>query len=51
MAVVVTQSDRESFQRCRRQWDLHARMRRNLEPAAPPGGPDLPAALRAALAV
>ena len=51
MAVVVTQSDRESFQRCRRQWDLQAGMRRNLAPAAPPAGPDLPAALRAALAV
>lgn len=51
MAVVATQSDRESFRRCRRQWHLQARMRRNLTPAAPPAGPDRPAALRAALSV
>jgi hypothetical protein len=51
MVVVVTQPDREAFRRCRRQWDLQARMRRALEPAAGPPGPDPAAALRAALAV
>jgi PD-(D/E)XK nuclease superfamily len=51
MPVVVTQPDRESFRRCRRQWDLRARMRRGLEPVAPPAGPDLAAAVHAALAV
>ncbi len=51
MTVVVTQDDRESFLRCRRQWDLQARPRQNLEPVSPPAGPDLPAALHAALAV
>jgi hypothetical protein len=49
--VVVTQPDRESFRRCRRQWDLQARMRRNLEPVTPAAGPDPAAAVRAALAV
>ena len=45
MAVVVTQPDREAFRRCRRQWDLQARMRRDLEPvtgragAGPAGRP------------
>jgi hypothetical protein len=51
MPVVVTQSDRQSFLRCRRQWDLGARMRRDLEPAAPAVVPDLAGALHAALAV
>jgi hypothetical protein len=51
MPVVVTQADRESFLRCRRQWDLRARMRRSLEPVRAPAGPDLAAAVRAALAV
>jgi hypothetical protein len=51
MAVLVTQPDRDSFLRCRRQWDLSARMRRNLEPSAPPPGPPLQRGIRAALAV
>ena len=51
MAVVVTQPDREAFRRCRRQWDLQARMRRDLEPVTGPQAPDLAAALHAALAV
>jgi hypothetical protein len=51
MPVVVTQPDRESFRRCRRQWDSRARMRRDLEPVAPPAGPDLAAAIQAGLAV
>jgi hypothetical protein len=51
MAVVVTQPDREAFRRCRRQWDLQARMRRDLEPVSGAQAPDVPAALHAALAV
>jgi hypothetical protein len=51
MVVIVTQPDRDAFRRCRRQWDLQARMRRGLEPTAGPAGPDLGAALHAALAV
>jgi len=51
MALLITPADRASFLRCRRQWDFGARARRNLEPAAPPSGPDLMAALREALAI
>jgi hypothetical protein len=51
MAVVVTQDDREAFLRCRRQWDFQARSRRNLEAVGPAAGPDLAAAVHAALAV
>jgi hypothetical protein len=51
VTVVVTQDDRESFMRCRRQWDLQAWPRQNLESVSPPAEPDLPAALHAALAV
>jgi hypothetical protein len=51
VTVVVTQSDRDAFSRCRRQWDLQARLRRNLEPSSPPPAPDLGRAVRAALAV
>ena len=51
MTVVVTQPDRDAFLRCRRQWDLQARLRRNLEPSRPAPAPDLGQALRAALAV
>jgi PD-(D/E)XK nuclease superfamily len=49
--VIVNQPDRESFLRCRRQWDLQARMRRNLQAAPADAPPDLGQALRAALAV
>ena len=51
MSVLVTQPDRESFLRCRKQWDLGARMRGNLERAIRSPGPNLDRALRAALAV
>jgi hypothetical protein len=51
MSVLVTQPDRESFLRCRKQWDLGARMRGNLERAIRSPGPDVDRALRAALAV
>jgi PD-(D/E)XK nuclease superfamily len=51
MVVVVTQPDREAFRRCRRQWDLQSRMRRDLEPVTGSQAPDLAAALHAALAV
>lgn len=48
---MVTPADRASFHRCRRQWDLGARCRRNLEPAGRPAVPGLEGALREALAV
>lgn len=51
MVYVLTAADREAFTRCRRAWDLGARARRGLEPAAPPAGFDLARALRDALAV
>jgi hypothetical protein len=51
MAVLVTQPDRDSFRRCRQQWDLGARMRRNLEPVNPAPSPALHRGVRAALAV
>ncbi len=51
MSYLVTPADRAAFTRCRRQWDLSAQGRRNLEPLAPPraGGPDLGRAIREAL--
>jgi hypothetical protein len=51
MPVVVTGADRASFNRCRRQWDLGAGMRQDLEPAHRPAIPDLDRAVRDALAV
>jgi hypothetical protein len=36
--VVVTQPDREAFLRCRRQWDLQARMPDTLEEGRLGGG-------------
>jgi hypothetical protein len=50
-AYVITPDDLEAFLRCRRQWDLGARARRNLEPRSKPTGVDLSDALGAALAV
>jgi hypothetical protein len=49
MTFVITPDDRSSFGRCRRQWDFGATERGNLEPAAPPDGPDLGRAVRDAL--
>jgi PD-(D/E)XK nuclease superfamily len=51
MAYRFTPADRGAFKRCRRQWDLGARERRNYEPARPAAAPDLEAAVRDALAV
>ncbi|HXW43834.1 MAG TPA: hypothetical protein VEL03_03550 [Streptosporangiaceae bacterium] len=51
MPVVVTQPDRESFLRCRSQWDFQARMRRSLQPVLAGARPDASQAVRAALAV
>jgi hypothetical protein len=51
MPVVVTAADRASFNRCRRQWDLGAGMRQDLEPIRRPALPDLDRAVRDALAV
>jgi hypothetical protein len=51
MSFVITEADRASFTRCRRQWDFGARTRQNLEPLRPPAVPDLGRALRDALAV
>jgi hypothetical protein len=52
VAPIITASERASFRRCRRQWDLSAGLRQNLEPR--PGeaaAPDLDRAARAALAI
>jgi hypothetical protein len=38
--VAITATERAAFKRCRRAWDLGARLRRGLEPIAPPGGTD-----------
>jgi hypothetical protein len=51
MPVLVTAADRASFHRCRRQWDLGAEMRQDLEPVRRPAIPDLDRAVRDALAV
>jgi hypothetical protein len=49
MPYLVTPADRAAFARCRRQWDLGARGRRNLVPLAPLRVPDLGRAVREAL--
>jgi len=51
MPVTVTEAERASFLRCRRQWDFQAGMRQNLEPRNRPAAPDLDRAIRDALAV
>ncbi len=51
MSFVVTEADRASFHRCRRQWDFGAATRQNLEPLGRPAVPDLDRAVRDALAV
>jgi hypothetical protein len=51
MPVTVTEAERASFLRCRRQWDFQAGMRQNLEPRHRPAAPDLDRAVRDALAV
>lgn len=51
MVYRIHPSDRTAFKRCRRQWDLSSRNRRNFEPISRPGPIDLSQALRDALAV
>ncbi|MFY9805679.1 MAG: hypothetical protein WAK86_00240, partial [Pseudonocardiaceae bacterium] len=51
MTYRIHASDRTAFKRCRRQWDLSSRNRRNLEPVPRPGPIDLAQPLRDALAV
>ena len=51
MPYQISQADRRSFLRCRRQWDFGAASRRNLEPARPAGALDLGLAFREALDV
>ncbi|MGH3771492.1 MAG: hypothetical protein ACRDRW_08875 [Pseudonocardiaceae bacterium] len=51
MVYRIHPSDRTAFKRCRREWDLSSRNRRNLEPIPRPGPIDLAQALRDALAV
>jgi hypothetical protein len=51
MAYRIHASDRTAFKRCRREWDLSSRNRRNLEPISSPGPIDLTQAVRDALAV
>jgi hypothetical protein len=51
MTYRIRASDRAAFKRCRRAWDLGSRNRQNFEPVSGPGGIDLDAAVRAALAV
>jgi hypothetical protein len=51
MSFVITAADRASFKRCRRQWDLGAGTRQNLELRQPPAAADLDRAPRDALAV
>jgi hypothetical protein len=51
MAYRIHASDRTTFKRCRRQWDMSSRNRQNLEPVPQPGPIDLTQAVRDALAV
>ncbi len=51
MAYRIHASDRAAFKRCRREWDLSSRNRRNVEPVSSPGPIDLTQAVRDALAV
>jgi hypothetical protein len=51
IAHVITPADFASYRRCRRQWDLGATLRRDLEPVAPTPVAEVGRALRAALAV
>ena len=51
MSYDIWPEDRALFQRCRRAWDLGARVRRDLEPVEPPPRLDLEGAVRAALSL
>lgn len=50
-AYVISSSDRRSFKRCRRAWDLDSRLRQNYEPIKPMQVFNFDRAIRAALAV
>jgi hypothetical protein len=51
MAYLITDADRQSFKRCRRQWDFGARVRRNLEAVPPLRRLDFDRAMHEAFAV
>lgn len=51
MVYRISPSERTAFKRCRREWDMSARNRRNVEPIPRPGPINLAQALRDALAV
>ncbi len=51
MPYDITGSDMESFDRCRRAWDLGSRLRQDYEPRPDPAPFDFGAAIRCALAV
>lgn len=51
VAPIITAAERASFRRCRRQWDLSAGLRQNLEPCGGGAGPDVDRAVRDALAI
>lgn len=51
MAATLTWEERAAFKRCRREWDLGGRCRRNLEPDPSPAVLDADRVLRDALAV
>src|SRR5215470_9576599 len=50
-AYIIGDSDRESFKRCRRAWDLGSRLRQNYEPLSPMKTFDFDRAIHDALAV
>ena len=51
MPYLISEAERASFERCRRQWDFGAGARQDLEPLQHPEPPDLDRAVRDALAV
>jgi hypothetical protein len=51
MPYLISEAERASFGRCRRQWDFGAGTRQDLEPLHRPALPDLDRAVRDALAV
>src|SRR5579859_4689460 len=51
MPYLISEAERASFERCRRQWDFGAGARQDLEPLQHPEPPDLDRAIRDALAV
>ena len=51
MRTLITTDELAAFRRCRRQWDLGAPSRRNLEPTADAHEPDLADAIHESLAI